>query len=98
MGGSDGDSGEDASSTLYKIASTIDENPESLVIDQENVNIIKGWMETELSSFEKETLELFLTGMNHTEIARVLSKDEKSTDNALQRAKSKIKKLLEKNR
>ncbi len=93
-----GDAGEDASSALYKIASTIDENPESLVIDQENVKIIKGWMETELSSFERETLELFLTGMNYTEIARVLAKDEKSTDNALQRAKSKIKKLLEKNR
>ena len=81
-------------SYINKIASSIDENPEKLLIDKENIEMIENWMETELSRFEHDALELFLTGMSYTEIARVLSKDEKSTDNALQRAKSKIKKLL----
>ena len=50
----------------------------------------------ELSGFEKQVLELYLTGMSYTEIAKLLGKDEKSTDNALSRAKSKIKKAIKK--
>ena len=48
-----------------------------------------------LSTFERQVLELHLTGMNYQEIARVLGREEKSTDNALQRIKSKIKKILD---
>ena len=48
----------------------------------------------ELSEFEKQVFELHLTGMTYTEIAKVLGRDEKSTDNALQRMKAKIKRLL----
>ena len=36
--------------------------------------------------------EVMQTGMSYTEIAKVLNKDEKSTDNALQRAKTKLRK------
>ncbi len=46
-----------------------------------------------LHSFEKQVLELHLTGMNYTEIAHVLGKTDKATDNALQRVKMKIKKV-----
>lgn len=42
--------------------------------------------------FEKQVLDLYLTGMKYTQIAKVLGRDEKSTDNALQRIKSKLKK------
>ena len=66
------------------------------MIDRENVEDIEHFIDTELSSFEKEVLDLYLTGMSYTSIAKVLSKDEKSTDNALQRAKSKLKKKLSK--
>ena len=48
----------------------------------------------ELSELEKQVFELHLTGMSYTEIAKVLGRDEKSTDNALQRMKTKIKKVL----
>ena len=51
-------------------------------------------MEQELSSFEKQVLDLYITGMSYSQIARVLGRDEKSTDNALQRLKSKIKKMI----
>ena len=70
------------------------DNPERIVIDRENVEDIEHFIDTELSSFEKEVLDLYLTGMSYTNIAKVLSKDEKSTDNALQRAKAKLKKKL----
>ena len=51
-------------------------------------------IEEELSTFEKQVLDLYVTGMSYTQIARVLGRDEKSTDNALQRMKSKIRKVI----
>ncbi|MBQ7431061.1 MAG: RNA polymerase sporulation sigma factor SigH [Butyrivibrio sp.] len=71
-------------------------NPEEQIIDQENVDHLEKLIETELSSFEREVLDLYMTGMSYTEIAKVLNKDEKSTDNALQRTKIKLRKGLEK--
>jgi len=41
-------------------------------------------------------LDLYMTGMPYIEIARVLGRDEKSTDNALQRVKSKLKRYFRK--
>ncbi len=51
-------------------------------------------MEEELSEFEKQVLDLYITGMSYSQIAKVLGRDEKATDNALQRLKSKIRKML----
>ena len=58
------------------------------------MELIEKTIEKELSSFEKQVLDLYLTGMKYTQIAKVLGKDEKSTDNALQRIKNKLKKLI----
>ncbi len=69
-------------------------NPEDFVIDKENVELLEKRMEQELSGFEKQVLDLYVTGMSYSQIARVLGRDEKSTDNALQRLKSKIKKMI----
>jgi RNA polymerase sporulation-specific sigma factor len=69
-------------------------NPEQIVIDQENVAQIEAIIEKELSSFEKQVLDLYLTGMSYSQIAKVLSRDEKSTDNALQRLKAKLRKVV----
>lgn len=71
-------------------------NPEQLLIDKENVLSLERKIEEELSTFEKQVLDLYLTGMSYTQIARVLGRDEKSTDNALQRLKSKIRKVIAK--
>lgn len=71
-------------------------NPENLLIDKENVERIVALVEQELSAFEKQVFDLYITGMKYVQIAKVLGKDEKSTDNALQRIKSKVKKVLEK--
>ena len=68
--------------------------PEQLVIDRENLENLEKKIEDELSSFEKEVLDLYITGMTYVQIAHVLGKDEKSTDNALQRIKSKIKRII----
>lgn len=69
-------------------------NPEELFLDKERVAYLEQVIEKELSAFEKQVLDLYMTGMSYVQIAKVLGRDEKSTDNALQRLKSKIKKML----
>lgn len=69
-------------------------NPEELFLDKERVAYLETVIENELSSFEKQVLDLYMTGMGYGQIAKVLGRDEKSADNALQRLKSKIKKML----
>ncbi|MDE6916726.1 MAG: RNA polymerase sporulation sigma factor SigH [Lachnospiraceae bacterium] len=76
------------------IASAVETNPEQLMIDRENVADIEAIIEKELSSFEKQVLDLYITGMSYSQIARVLSRDEKSTDNALQRLKAKLRRAV----
>lgn len=71
-----------------------DQNPETLFIDRERVEYLEGQIDRELSGFEKQVLDLYLTGMSYSQIAKVLGREEKSTDNALQRLKGKIKKML----
>lgn len=75
-----------------------EKSPEELVIDRENVELLEKTIEKELSSFEKQVLDLYLTGMGYAQIAKVLGRDEKSTDNALQRIKGKLRRALEKDR
>lgn len=69
-------------------------NPEELFLDKERVAYLEKVIEQELSTFEKQVLDLYMTGMSYTQIAKVLGREEKSTDNALQRLKGKIRKLL----
>ena len=76
------------------LASEVETNPEQLLIDKENVADIEAIIDKELSSFEKQVLDLYITGMSYSQIAKVLSRDEKSTDNALQRLKSKLRKAV----
>ena len=82
----------------YSIMNTLtaqrESNPEEMVIEQENAEQMENAILKELSELEKQVFELHLTGMTYTEIAKVLGRDEKSTDNALQRIKVKIKKIL----
>lgn len=69
-------------------------NPEKVLIDRENLLQLQERIEEELSPFEKEVLDLHLTGMNYVEIAHILNRDEKSTDNALQRIRAKVRSLV----
>ncbi len=81
-------------SLMETLSDERENNPENMLIDKENVDEIEKIIESELSDFEKSVIELYLTGMGYVQIAKVLCKDEKSTDNALSRARSKIKKYI----
>ena len=52
-------------------------------------------MGKELSKLEYQVMDLYIIGLTTSEIAKVLGKNEKTTDNAFQRAKNKIRKYLE---
>lgn len=81
-------------SLMNILASKKEKNPEEMFIEQESIEKTTAAIEKELSAFEREVFDLHLTGMTYIEIAKVLGRDEKSTDNALQRIKAKIKKIM----
>lgn len=89
-GGEEGDEG----ALIQTVQSAQQENPEALFLDKERVEYLEKCIEEELSDFEKQVLDLYTTGMSYSQIARVLGREEKATDNALQRLKNKIKRML----
>lgn len=72
-------------------------NPEDNFLDKESVEYLEEQVEKELSSFEKQVLDLKLAGLDYVEIAAILKKDPKSTDNAIQRIKTKVRRLIKNN-
>ena len=93
-GNGSADSEEEPKELVNVLAARAGKSPEEVLIDRENVEQLEREIEEELSGFEKQVLDLYLTGMRYQQIAKVLGRDEKSTDNALQRIKSKLKKRL----
>ena len=79
---------------LEELADDSRQDPESLLLDKERVKELEQTIEESLSPFEKQVLDLYLAQMTTSQIARILGKNEKSTDNALQRLKGKLKKIL----
>ena len=90
------ESGKEGEEFINFLGIDTQKDPEQLLIDKENVLSLEKKIEEELSAFEMQVLDLYLTGMTYTQIARVLGRDEKSTDNALQRIKAKIRKVITK--
>lgn len=88
---------ENGGRVVFEPEDSRERNPEELVIARENVELLEKTIEKELSPLEKQVLDLHLTGMGYIQIARVLGRDAKSMDNALQRIKGKLKRALLRN-
>ncbi|MBQ8983544.1 MAG: RNA polymerase sporulation sigma factor SigH [Lachnospiraceae bacterium] len=65
-------------------------DPEASVLLQERLRGLIARIESDLSKFERTVLDLYLDGQSYTEIAKKLSKTEKSIDNAIQRIRRKL--------
>ncbi|MDD2969055.1 MAG: RNA polymerase sporulation sigma factor SigH [Lachnospiraceae bacterium] len=89
-----GDRDTSESELIHTIPAGRGNDPEELVIEKEKLEVLEQIIDSELSIFEKAVLDLYLTGMPYSQIAAVLGKDVKSTDNALTRTKSKIRKEM----
>ena len=81
---------------LEMIISESGKSPEEMLIDREQTDDLERRIYESLSDFERKVLNLRLTGLDYVHIAKILGRDEKSTDNALSRIKVKVRKILEK--
>lgn len=70
------------------------QNPLDAIVEGEDYRRLLARIRDTLSPLERQVIELYITGLDYVGIARILNRDPKSTDNALQRAKSKIRKLV----
>ena len=66
------------------------ETPEELAIARESYVSLQNKIQDELSPFEREVLSLYLDGSDYLAIAKLLDVSAKSVDNALQRARKKL--------
>ena len=88
-----GDSKTDEENVLINaVASLTDRNPEELLISKWDLEEIEKIIDNYLSPMEAQTIRLFMAGETVPSIAMIIGKEEKAADNALQRAKQKIKK------
>ena len=74
--------------------SALCENPEQIYIEGEKRRELLSDMEKELSDMERRVLSLYLKGLSYAEIEEKTGKSFKSVDNALQRIRKKLRKLL----
>ncbi|PDO11296.1 MAG: RNA polymerase factor sigma-70 [Candidatus Reconcilbacillus cellulovorans] len=87
---------EDSERTLLDIlCGTRVSDPEEMIINREEFDGLEDKMGELLSDLERKVLMLYLDGRSYQEIAVDLDRHVKSIDNALQRVKRKLERLLE---
>jgi RNA polymerase sporulation-specific sigma factor len=72
-------------------------NPEDIIIGQEDYSTIESKMGKMLSPLEMQVLRKYIEGKSYFEVAEELGRSVKSVDNALQRVKNKLEKLISSN-
>lgn len=88
--------GEDEDYTYLDFLSKTGGNPEDEVIGRENLKILEREILSNLSKMEQQVLGYYLRGRSYTQIAKLMGKEEKSIDNALQRIKKKVSLIVQK--
>ncbi len=76
------------------ISSTKISNPEEIIIGREDYSSIETKMGKILSPLEMQVLRKYIEGKSYFEVAEELCRSVKSVDNALQRVKNKLEKLV----
>lgn len=83
-------SGEEGKSLAETLPTDVMDNPEQMVIAQENMQQFWENVKSRLSAMEREVLDEYLSGLNYRQIAEKMGKSPKAIDNALSRIKAKI--------
>ncbi|NLD59854.1 MAG: RNA polymerase sporulation sigma factor SigH [Clostridiales bacterium] len=87
---------EESDRTLLDVISEdVPSDPETMLIDREDLSFIEGRIGEMLSDLEKRVLVLYMDGKSYVEISEEMGRHVKSVDNALQRIKRKLLKYLE---
>ena len=79
----------------FDIADDNSKNPENILIDKESISGISYRINQILSEMELKVLICYLDGMSYTDIAKKIEKEPKAVDNAVQRIRKKLGKILE---
>lgn len=66
-------------------------DPQDILTAQEETAHLMSILNERLSDYEKKVICMYLTGLNYEQIAKRLNTTTKAVDNALQRAKKKLK-------
>lgn len=82
--------GEEGKPLAETLPTDATDNPEQMVIDQENMQLFWEEVKERLSAMECEVLDAYLAGLNYRQIAEKMGKSPKAIDNALSRIKAKI--------
>lgn len=69
-------------------------DPEKILINYETNSDLLDKIRKVLTDYENKVFELLLNNFNYKEIAQILDKEPKAIDNAIQRIKAKIKKIV----
>lgn len=65
-------------------------NPEKIVIDAKETEDLIALIKNKLTGLELQVFDLMLSYFNYREIAKILDKEPKQIDNAIQRIKNKV--------
>lgn len=77
----------------WQVADAAD--PEQILIDRESVEQTLTEIKNRLSAMEQAVLDDYLNGLNYRQIAEKMGKPPKVVDNALQRIRAKVQKMLQ---
>jgi len=89
---------EDFDDSIERFLSDKASDPESILLDFEDVNLLIENLKQELTPFEEQVFNLRKSGFTYREIAEVLETEPKRVDNAMQRMRGKVKDYVEKHR
>ena len=71
-----------------------DIDPEKLIISKESLADLERRISLSLTELERSVFDLYLASASYDDISAALGKPKKSIDNAMQRIKAKLRKLL----
>lgn len=90
----EGENNAEGLALLERLANADDSEPETMALIGELKEEVVAAINKELTDLERENFLLYLTGMTNSEVARVVGRSPKETDNAIQRAKVKLRKII----
>ena len=83
---------EDLDETQVSGAFGTADGPETIFVEKEAAEQLLTDINEKLSPMERRVLDLYLSGLDYLQIAKVMQKPGKAIDNALQRVRSKVRK------
>ena len=86
---------DDINIPLKELIEDVDSDPLIKITEQERYEELLKKIRNSLTDNELPVFELMIFGLNYKDIANVLDKEAKQIDNAIQRIKAKIKKILD---